>query len=656
MLSLQSPQIVAALEAWLARAQPRLGQRWSDYLASLPPQEPAPDLDRWLSILRGAIRGRDVSGEWPGLWLNSDSAPDPPPPSPARLAGLLELTYASLLECAPSDPGPALWQALLALQHRLLETLPATPPAAPTLTMDQVDHFDELSQRLSEVATLYSLANQLTGSLDLEELLNAIVVGLRGLLGCRGCCIFLLDETRSILEIKAAAGLKAKWRQAARLRMGEGAAGRAVAERTSVYIPDTLQDPDFIFFDKSVRSLLVVPLQTKQKVIGAINVDDSQPNAFGPAQERLLTIAAAQAVIAIENARLFNEILSEQQLTRAIIQHMADGVLMVDHEGRIARCNPALARMLELRVADIVGQNVHDPGLEPHLAAICAPATRHERTGVLANEVQVAGPPARTLRVYVTAMTDEAGDLMGEVRVVHDVTKERELDQMKDDFVSTVSHELRTPLFSIQGFVRLILDDPKLDEQTRREFLTIIDRQTNNLAEMVTNLLDLSRLAEGRLQMERQPVQILDVIGDVVLELQGYARQQEVQLLSELPSELPRVLGDARRLEQVTVNLLGNAIKFTPRGGKVVIRAGSRANHVLVAVTDTGIGIPEDKLPHLFSRFYRVEEHRTYAVGGSGLGLHISEQIVKGHGGRIWVRSEVGRGSTFTFSLPILPE
>lgn len=654
-----SPQTAAVLESRLTQAFPILSQRWATYLTTLPPEGPVPDLNAWLIVLQSAINGREVSEALQQLWRSGNAPATPLLPLPSQTSELLNVTFSCLLRKSATSPEPAFWHALLVVQNRIMSALPAPDgssddkPQAGALALERALRFDEMRQRLAEVTTLYDLARQLTTSLNLEEVLNSIVVNLRQVMNCRGCCIFLLDEDSQLLEIKAADGLKPKWRDAARLRVGEGAAGRAVANQEVVYIPDTHQDPTFIFFDEAVRSLMVIPLQTKNKVIGAINVDDSRPNAFGPAQERLLTIAAAQAAIAIENARLFSEVLSEQQLTQAIIQHMADGLLMMDRQGEIVRCNPALAGMLGMRIREIVGQNVHAASLDPRLAAICGPATQRERTGVLANEITLEEPHPRALRIFASAVTDETGDIIGEVRVVHDVTKQRELDQMKDDFVSTVSHELRTPLFSIQGFVRLMLDEPDLDKETRREFLSIIERQTNNLAEMVANLLDLSRLAEGRLDMVYRPVQMLDIIRQTVLKLRGYAHRQGVRLLMDLPSSLPVIHGDAQRLEQVITNLLGNALKFTEKGGQVEIKAWVDGDQMLVAVTDTGIGIPAEELEHIFSKFYQIEAHSEHSVTGSGLGLHITRQIVEGHRGRIWATSQVGTGSTLTVSLPL---
>lgn len=525
--------------------------------------------------------------------------------------------------------------------------------AQTTLALERAKLFDETSQRLSEVATLYTMAQKITGELELQTVLDMIVDSLRHALGCRGCCIFLLDQSGQNLKIEAASGLKPQWRKMAQLRVGEGIAGRAVAEAKTIYLPDTRQEPGFIFFDDEVRSLMVAPMLSHTGVIGAINVDDTQPNVFGPAQERLLTIFAAQAGIAVENARLFANISKQQQQTQAIIQYMADGLLLIDGQGVIVTCNPALAMMLSMHPGQIVGQKVHSPDLPPRLAEITSTTTHRARTGVLSKEITIETPRPRTLQIFSTTVIDDSGMPLGEVRVVHDITRERELEQLKDDFMSTISHELRTPLFSIQGFVQLMQEDENLDAATRQEFLSIIRTQAVQLGQMVNNLLDLSKFDEGKLELERQSVAMLDIIHQTILKLQGFAHQQKVKLAPKLPALLPAISGDAQRLEQVLTNLIGNAIKFSNAGGEVVVSASSNESELKVEVKDSGIGIPAEALDRIFSRFYQVEDKSERSARGSGLGLHIAQRIVKAHGGRIWAESEAGQGSTFCFTLPL---
>lgn len=523
-----------------------------------------------------------------------------------------------------------------------------------SIAIERIELLRQTQQRLAEVSTLYTLSQQITSTLKLDKLLDTIVKALRQVVDCRACALFLVDDANQFLEIRAASGLKARWKENARLQIGEGAAGQAIAQKRTIYIPDTRQDPGYISFDPSVRSLMVVPMITRDQVVGAINLDDTRINAFGKSQERLLSIAANHAAIAIQSATLFDKVISEEQRTRAIIQHMADGLLMLNKHGQIVKVNYALEMMLRMHSAEIIGQNAHDKHLDPRLAAICAPLTAKERTGVLAHEVTLPGKASTILRIFATTVTDDSGQPIGEVRIAHDVTKERELEKMKDDFLSTISHELRTPLFSIQGFVRLMLDKDAPDLKTQREFLNIINRQTGQLTELVSNLLDINKLSAGLLDVEQSPVQIIDIINQTILKLQGLAHQENVKLTTNLPPSLPITLGDPQRLEQVMTNLAGNAIKFTPAGGRVTIEAAEVAGHILIAVRDTGIGISQKNLDRIFSKFYQVEDASTRSTQGSGLGLHISKQLIEKHNGKIWAESALNKGSVFYIELPII--
>ena len=526
--------------------------------------------------------------------------------------------------------------------------------AQTTLALERAQLFSETHQRLNEVSTLYTMAQKIAANLNFQDVLNSIVEALRKVIGCRGCAIFLFDSQGDQLEIRAAAGLKPQWRKMAKLRVGEGAAGSSVATGKTIYIPDTRKDTDFLYFDEEVRSLMVAPLRANQEIIGAINVDDGKPNAFGPTQERLLTITATQVGIAIENARLFATVSAEKQQTQAIIQYMADGLLVIDKEGVITTCNPALMTLLKLSRNQIVGQKLNSSDLHPNLASITTSPTRRARTGVLAKEVTIETPEPKTLQIFATIMIDGDKQPSGEVRVVHDVTAERNLEQLKSDFMSTISHELRTPLFSIQGFVQILMeDDMEIDAQTRQEFLTTIHTQALQLSELVNNLLDMARFDEGRLELDKSEVSLLTMLQDTARKLQGFAHQQKITLKSELPETLPTLLGDAERLEQVLTNLVGNGIKFTPEGGQVHLRASATNDEILVEVEDNGIGMPAEALEHIFSRYYQVNDKNKRSARGSGLGLHIAKKVVEGHGGRIWVESTLGHGSTFHFTLPL---
>ncbi len=408
---------------------------------------------------------------------------------------------------------------------------------------------EELERHLSEVSTLLTLAHQITSSLDLNEILDRIVHILRKVFDCRACCIFLLNEESQILEIKAASGIKPKWLKEARMKVGEGIGGKVAREAVPVYIPDSRQDPDFIVFDPSVRSLFVVPLLARGKVIGTLNVDDDKVCAFSPDEGRLLTIAAAQAAVAIENARLFESL--------------------------------------------------------------------RERA-------------ARLERAYEEL---------------------KEMSNLKAEFVQNVSHELRTPLTFIRGYVELFLDG-SLGElnPAQKEKMEIVVNKAKALDRLVDDILSLQHIETVGIKV--MPTSLAEIAHLALEAANAKAQQAGISLKTKIPDSLPLVLGDRDRIGQVFDNLLGNAIKFSPDGGEITVRIEDENEYLRVEVADTGIGISTDKLDKVFERFYQVDGSTTRHFGGAGLGLAIVKDIVEAHGGKAGVKSELGKGSTFFFTLP----
>ena len=227
------------------------------------------------------------------------------------------------------------------------------------------------------------------------------------------------------------------------------------------------------------------------------------------------------------------------------------------------------------------------------------------------------------------------------------------LDRMKSEFIAIASHELRTPLHNIRGFTKLLLDGKVQDAETQREFLSIVDEQSAHLTRLVNDILDTSRIDAGRMQMGKETLPVDELVQGTVAQFRNAAEEKAITIEPILPPGLPTVEGDRERLGQVLTNLVSNAIKFSPECAAITVRARVDGDELIIDVRDQGIGIPEEALPRLFERFYQVGDSATRSQGGSGLGLYISRSIVEAHGGRIWVSSKVGQGSTFSFTLPL---
>ncbi len=345
-------------------------------------------------------------------------------------------------------------------------------------------------------------------------------------------------------------------------------------------------------------------------------------------------------------------VVSREEEVATLIGSMKDGIMVLDRQQRLTRLNPAMEQMLDINADDVLGKNVSQLQAELRFA----PLARLSKVQSLGEEVVFAYPTHRVLRVHSSKLNGKGDKDEGEVRVVIDVTQEKELDQMKSDFIANTTHELRTPLHSIRGFIKLMLDGKVSDPETQREFLSIIDTESQHLNNLVDNILDIAAIESGRMVIERKPVSMREVIDGVVNKLQQLAENKEINIKVSLSHSLPVIEGDFRKLEQVVRNLVSNAIKFSPTGSQIFIDVRKDGAGVLVKVIDQGIGIPADAIPELFQKFSQVDSSMTRAQKGTGLGLYISKQIVEGHGGRIWVESVHGEGATFFFFIPSVQE
>ena len=262
--------------------------------------------------------------------------------------------------------------------------------------------------------------------------------------------------------------------------------------------------------------------------------------------------------------------------------------------------------------------------------------------------------PKRVVKARVSPVIDVEGDYIGRVLAMHDITREREIDQMKNEFVSTVSHELRTPLTSIKGYVDLILDGDAGDiNEIQEEFLGIVKENSDRLVDMINDMLDISRIESGRIRLKVEPVNLADSIEGAVDSFRAVLNQTGRTIKTRVPESLPVVAVDRDRVGQVLINLISNALKYSPEGGDVTITAKHTDGSVQVSVSDKGMGISREDQKKLFTKFYRVDTAMTREIGGTGLGLSITKSIIELLGGRVSVRSKLGEGSTFSFTVPV---
>jgi len=344
-----------------------------------------------------------------------------------------------------------------------------------------------------------------------------------------------------------------------------------------------------------------------------------------------------------------DEITAEKDRAQAMLDSMSDVVLALDRKGRIIKVNPAVETTFGIPRADCVGRSVVEVirNFDLDMVLQRVQATNSQ----LVREVSIISPEPR---VFMLRATPLAGSTKGGMVVLlRDISERKRMEQMRSEFMSNVSHELRTPLTSIRGFVETLQDSGTDDPEMTRHFLEIIATETARLSNLVDDLLDLSRIEERRVVHRWQREDIGTLVDQVLTVCGSRAEDKQIAVKANLQPRLPRLFGDPDLLAQVFINLVDNAIKYTPEGGTITISAQVEGDEIRIDVADSGVGIPAENLPRVFERFYRVEKARTRGAGGTGLGLAIVKHIVKGHGGRVDVKSVVGKGTVFSVFLPL---
>ncbi len=340
-----------------------------------------------------------------------------------------------------------------------------------------------------------------------------------------------------------------------------------------------------------------------------------------------------------------SNVVGERGRLAAVLSSLTDGVIMTDSAGALVLANPAAESLLGFKEAAARGmpliEAVHDHDVD-------SVVTRCLRSG-LQQQAQTDTLAGRFLRVIAVPLR-VAGE-KGSVVIVQDLTELRSLQTMRREFVGNVSHELRTPLAGIKAIVDTLRDGAMNDAAVAGDFLNRLESEVDRMTQMINELIELSRIETGSIKLNLGPVDINEVARDVLERLGPQADRKRVALKASLSERLPSLAADRQRVEQVITNIVHNAVKFTPPGGSVTVATKLDGAFVLTEVSDTGIGISKQDLPHIYERFFKADKSRSGS--GTGLGLAIAKHTVQAHGGNVWVRSEEGKGSTFGFSLPL---
>jgi len=432
------------------------------------------------------------------------------------------------------------------------------------------------------------------------------------------------------------------------------------ADRTRFHIPGLAEKLGRVVAGLGLRlqQVVALPMAIKRELIGVLYVFRAYGTRFTANDRQVLASFADHAAIAVHNAQLYERLSQEKRRLNAILEYSADGVLILNPAHRTVVFNRALAQLSGWPAAEALGRH-HDEvirwvRLETDLDLSRAVAGGWPLPS--ARPLYVEGDLRRrnggTVSVGITyaPLFDRDGRLVNIIASVRDVTRFREADEIKSTFVSVISHELKTPVALIKGYADTLLrEDACWDPETMQESLTVIVEEAERLNQLIDNLLDASRLQAGVLPLEMDQV-AFDALAERVAT--RFRTQTQVhEIVVNFPPDFPVVEGDPGRLEQVLNNLVSNAIKYSPEGGRIEISGRALPNEVVVTVSDQGMGIPFEEQPRVFERFYRGTRERRQRTPGAGLGLYLVKAIIEAHSGRVWVESNPREGTAFSFAI-----
>ncbi|MFE1628098.1 two-component system histidine kinase PnpS [Brevibacillus reuszeri] len=395
---------------------------------------------------------------------------------------------------------------------------------------------------------------------------------------------------------------------------------------------------------------IIRPIEEITRVARNITQRQYESRVRIKAKDEIGQLAGAINFMASSLEQQMYEISENQQRLSGVLTNMTSGVIFISEQRRIMLVNPAVEKLLGTPGHEIVGKLHIEAGKSFGLSQYIDRCL--DKSEKFRQEVHIYYPQERVLDVNFAPYINFKGEARGVVVVLHDITEIRRLEKMRSDFVANVSHELRTPITSIKGFTETLLEGAMQDEETCRNFLQIISDESERLYRMIRDILDLSKIEQKRIPLQVSRIHLQDMISSAVAIMNDQAQRKELTITLPLPQPEIYLMTDRDCLQQIILNLLTNAIAYTPEGGAITIRTEKEDQIVKIQVIDTGIGIPEKDLTRIFERFYRVDKARSRDSGGTGLGLAIVKHLVDNLHGHIRVDSVEGKGTTFTVTIP----
>ncbi|HNP87724.1 MAG TPA: GAF domain-containing protein [Kouleothrix sp.] len=706
---LQSTLDVATLSVWLVDAQNQaltLVRYWTSevlYGAVTLPTPPHLPLEHTKDIIVRTFTNNDpvfretAAPDEQGFWYQPGLAVfSVPMVAQGQVVGVIVLqdpSAAALSDRSQQDfVKSAASQAAIALENTRLynEVLGFNS----VLEQRIAERTQQLQIERDTLETVNQIALETSSTLDRDSLLHSSLNMLAKLVGVKYGSIMLVEQEIDHLIDCAVLGRRNDL-GFTRLAIGQGIAGWVAQHKRPAIVPDVTKDPRWIPLPdlhggtrKMSGSLIVVPLIAHHQVLGVLQLSHDDLGYFNEDHLRLLNASAGQIAIGINNAQLYTELEkellhrsemfqrqeSEASQSQAILQSLSDGVIVCGEDGSVLAANMACERILERALEELViwnlpellrrllGRRADEVPVEDLLER---PIDEFRQPRSFATVFQLG---TRTISITLGPVLNSKEALIGAVAVLRDITREVESDRLKTEFIGTVSHELRTPMTSIKGFTQLLsMGSLGAVNDTQKEFLEIIHSNAERMISIINDLLDITKIETGSVELDMRPIHLAEALSTVMLELQPLIRTREHTLAINIPPGLPLVLADSKRLNQILGNVLSNAVKYTQRGGQITLEAREvdleavpeylreglkPTRYALVEISDTGVGIATEDLHRIFERFYRTENPLKVEAGGTGLGLSLVRPLIELFGGRIWVRSTPDEGSTFSMVLP----
>ncbi len=568
--------------------------------------------------------------------------------------------------------------------------------------------YQDAEQKAVELATLNETALGISGQISLHELLQLIVYKSCALVQAQSAVVYLCDPDSQTLSVHAEYNTHRSF-LGETLRYEEGVAGwvahYAMPMRQNNYYEWDGKAQAFAH-DREITAVLGVPLISSGQVVGVLEVmNDMYIRIFNDEDVRLLNLLAPQASVAIRNAMLYDQLSRQHDFVNSVLNSVNDGILMLDAEFRVALSNPRFTELLKLGPEQVVGLPMRDvaalldealesdPPFNPESMARILRELRRNPDHGFNRKVDITDPRRRSVEWSAWPVRDQQRHIVGWLNVFHDITQQRELEQLREDFIHMLVHDLRNPLTSVIGGIELAssaAEDGDTEPQQRAFLMETIKKNSYVLLNMINDLLEVNRLEAGKLPITLEEVTLSELIETSVAQVSITAQDKQIELKQLFPEEETWINIDMEKMRRVIVNLLSNALKFSPKKSAITVKAmveegvrrrgttsaldpnhlrqsttqflrdrygenGPRPKALLLSFSDEGAGIPADMLDRIFDKFSQVQGQRQQKQG-FGLGLTWCRLVSEAHGGRIWVESEEGKGSTFFISIPCVIE